>query len=130
VPCHDDLLSANFLHDGQRVRIVDWEYAGMGDRYFDLGNFAVNNELGEDEADLLLSEYFGEPPTDRRRATLALFRYMSDFREAMWGAVQAAVSEIDFDFADYSRKHFARLTAAADDPRFEVRLREARGAGP
>ena len=51
VPCHDDLLSANFLHDGQRVRIVDWEYAGMGDRYFDLGNFAVNNELGEDEAD-------------------------------------------------------------------------------
>ena len=130
VPCHDDLLSANFLHDGQRVRIVDWEYAGMGDRYFDLGNFAVNNELGEDDADLLLSEYFGEPPTDRRRATLALFRYMSDFREAMWGAVQAAVSEIDFDFADYSRKHFARLTAAAGDPRFEVRLREARGAGP
>ena len=45
VPCHNDLLAANFLHDGERLWIVDWEYAGMGDRYFDLGNFAVNNEL-------------------------------------------------------------------------------------
>jgi thiamine kinase-like enzyme len=130
VPCHDDLLSANLLHDGRHVKIVDWEYAGMGDRYFDLGNFAVNNELGESEEDMLLSEYFGEPATDRRRATLALFRFMSDFREAMWGVVQSAVSEIDFDFTEYARMHFARLTAAAADPRFEVRLREARGAGP
>ena len=48
VPCHNDLLAANFLHDGTRIRIVDWEYAGMGDRYFDLGNFAVNNGLDEE----------------------------------------------------------------------------------
>ena len=47
--CHNDLLTANFLHDGERVQIIDWEYAGMGDRYFDLGNFAVNNELVEDD---------------------------------------------------------------------------------
>ena len=45
VPCHNDLLTANLLHDGARVRIVDWEYAGMGDRYFDLGNLSINNEL-------------------------------------------------------------------------------------
>ena len=49
MPCHNDLLTANFIHDGERVRIVDWEYAGMGDRYFDLGNLSVNN--GFDEAD-------------------------------------------------------------------------------
>ena len=53
VPCHNDLLSANFLHDGKQIRIVDWEYAGMGDRYFDLGNFAVNNELGADDEEAL-----------------------------------------------------------------------------
>jgi thiamine kinase-like enzyme len=130
VPCHDDLLPANFLYDGERVRIVDWEYAGMGDRYFDLGNFAVNNELDEQGEELLLSEYFGEPADDRRSATLALFRYMSDFREAMWGVVQSAVSELDFDFDEYARKHFERLASAAADPRFATRLEEARAGGP
>ena len=130
VPCHDDLLSANFLHDGESVRIVDWEYAGMGDRYFDLGNFAVNNDLADDDENALLGAYFGEPATDRRRATLSLFRYMSDFREAMWGVLQTAVSEIDFDFEDYARRHFARLTESGSDPRFEARLEEARAGGP
>ena len=47
VPCHNDLLAANFIHDGERLRIVDWEYAGMGDRYFDLGNLSVNNGFNE-----------------------------------------------------------------------------------
>lgn len=47
VPCHNDLLAANFIRSPRGIRIVDWEYAGMGDRYFDLGNFAVNNELDE-----------------------------------------------------------------------------------
>ena len=129
VPCHDDLLSANFLHDGERIRIVDWEYAGMGDRYFDLGNFAVNNELDDDEAEVLLGEYFGEPPDARRRATLWLFRYMSDFREAMWGVVQTSVSELDFDFDGYAKKHFDRLAAAASHPRVATRLEEARAGG-
>ena len=61
----------------------------MGDRWFDLGNFAVNNELDDDQEAQLLEAYFGEPPDERRRATLKLFRFMSDFREAMWGVVQA-----------------------------------------
>ena len=99
VACHNDLLAANFLHDGERVQIVDWEYAGMGDRYFDLANFAVNNELVEDDAERLLDAYFGEPADDRRRASLNLFRFMSDFREAMWGVVQTGRLELDFDFA-------------------------------
>ena len=105
--CHNDLLAANFIRGEPTARrrgqlwIVDWEYAGMGDRYFDLANFAVNNELGEAAEEALLAAYFGEPPTARRLATLRLMRFMSDFREAMWGVVQAAVSELDFDFADY-----------------------------
>jgi thiamine kinase-like enzyme len=125
-PCHNDLLSANFLHDGREIVIVDWEYAGMGDRFFDLGNFAVNNELGDVDEDRLLEAYFGEPATPRRRAAVKLFRFMSDFREAMWGVVQTSVSELDFDFQGYAAKHFERLARTSSDPRFESWLAEAR----
>jgi thiamine kinase-like enzyme len=127
VPCHNDLLAANFLHDGTRVRLVDWEYAGMGDRYFDLGNFAVNNEFDEALEAQLLEAYFSEPAPPRRRAALRLMRFMSDFREAMWGVVQGTVSDLDFDFAEYADKHFVRLRETAADPRFADWLRDARG---
>jgi len=128
VPSHNDLLTANFLRDsGGPIQLIDWEYAGMGDRWFDLGNFAVNNELEDEHEEQLLEAYFGEPPDDRRRATLKLFRFMSDFREAMWGVVQAGVSELDFDFRDYAQKHFDRLERARSDPRFEEWIEAARG---
>jgi thiamine kinase-like enzyme len=124
-PNHNDLLAANFLQAADNVVIVDWEYAGMGDPFFDLGNFAVNNELSDDDEERLLEAYFREPATQRRRAALKLFRFMSDFREAMWGVVQTSVSELDFDFPDYANKHFTRLTETADDPRFRTWLEEA-----
>jgi thiamine kinase-like enzyme len=127
VPAHNDLLTANFLLDGDHVQLIDWEYAGMGDRWFDLGNFAVNNELDDEQEEQLLEAYFGEPPDDARRATLKLFRFMSDFREAMWGVVQAGVSELDFDFREYAHKHFERLEKARQDPRFEGWIEAARG---
>jgi thiamine kinase-like enzyme len=126
VPAHNDLLPANFLRDGDRMQLIDWEYAGMGDRWFDLGNFAVNNELEDDQEDQLLEAYFGEAPDDRKRATLKLFRFMSDFREGMWGVVQAGVSELDFDFRDYAQKHFDRLEKARTDARFKGWIEEAR----
>ena len=127
VPAHNDLLPANFLRGGDRMQLIDWEYAGMGDRWFDLGNFAVNNELDDDQEAQLLEAYFGERPDGRRRATLKLFRFMSDFREGMWGVVQAGVSELDFDFRDYAQKHFDRLEKARSDPRFEGWIEAARG---
>jgi thiamine kinase-like enzyme len=130
VPCHNDLLTANFLHDGERLVIVDWEYAGMGDPFFDLGNFAANNELGDAEEERLLGAYFGEPATPRRRAALKLFRFMSDFREAMWGVVQTSVSEIDFDFRAYADKHFRRVAETSGDARFKSWLKEAGGRSP
>jgi thiamine kinase-like enzyme len=130
VPCHNDLLAANFLYDGQRLVIVDWEYAGMGDPFFDLGNFAVNNELEDADEERLLAAYFGEPATPRRRAALKLFRCMSDFREAMWGLVQTNVSELDFDFRGYADKHFRRLAGAIADERFKGWLKEAGGRSP
>ena len=126
VPAHNDLLTANFLVDGDGLKLIDWEYAGMGDRWFDLGNFAVNNELDDDQEAQLLEAYFGEPPDDRRRATLKLFRFMSDFREGMWGVVQTGVSELDFDFKEYAQKHFDRLERTRNDPRFEDWIEAAR----
>jgi thiamine kinase-like enzyme len=126
-PNHNDLLAANFLQTPDKVVIVDWEYAGMGDPFFDLGNFAVNNELDDADADRLLEAYFREPATPRRQAALNLFRFMSDFREAMWGVVQTSVSELDFDFPGYADKHFARLTETGGDPRFRTWLKEAGG---
>ena len=119
VPCHNDLLTANFVRDGGRVCIVDWEYAGMNDRYFDLGNLSVNNGFGPDEDRALLELYFGEPATERRSAALALMRLVSDMREAMWGAVQQGRSTLDFDYAAYANEHFDRLERAAADPRVE-----------
>jgi thiamine kinase-like enzyme len=107
-PCHNDLLNANFIRSPQGIRIVDWEYAGMGDRFFDLANFAVNHDLTADDEVLLLDAYFGER-RDGDRAHLRLMRFMSDFREAMWGVVQQGISELDFDFVGYSRRHFERL---------------------
>ena len=111
VPCHNDLLNANFLDDGV-VRIVDWEYAGMGDRFFDLANFSVNHEFSVDDDRRFLAAYFGAAH-DGDLASLRLMRYMSDFREAMWGVLQSGISDLDFDFNGYAAKHFARMDATA-----------------
>jgi thiamine kinase-like enzyme len=124
VSCHNDLLPANLLLNSS-VLIVDWEYAGMGDRYFDLANLAVNNELAPEDEARLLEAYFGEPATPRRQAQLALMRLMSDFREAMWGVVQMTLSDLDVDFAAYADEHFGRLLAAAGTPAHGQQLREA-----
>jgi thiamine kinase-like enzyme len=137
-PCHNDLLASNIIrarahvegergaggHDGELL-IVDWEYAGMGDPCFDLGNLSVNNDFDEATDERLLGAYYGEPPTDARRATLALMRILSDAREAAWGVVQAEVSELDFDFDRYARTHFERLHAAAEQPQLEEWLAAA-----
>jgi thiamine kinase-like enzyme len=124
-PCHNDLLNANFIANGDRLWIVDWEYAGMGDPFFDLANFAVNNGLDE-SGDGTLLEAYGRPD-ERALAHLTLMRFMSDFREAMWGAVQEAVSALDVDFAAYAREHFERLDAAARSSRFRAALDAVRG---
>jgi thiamine kinase-like enzyme len=127
-PCHNDLLNANFIDDGERIRIVDWEYAGMGDPFFDLGNFSINHELTPDEDAMLLREYDGEDVRTERLARLALMRVVSDFREAMWGVLQQGISTLDVDFTAYAGEHFERLLANASTPAFEGALRDAAAA--
>jgi thiamine kinase-like enzyme len=101
----------------------------MGNRWFDLGNFAVNNELGPAEEEAFVTAYLDAPPAPADLAALRLMRLMSDFREAMWGVVQVAISDLDFDFAGYATKHFDRLLAAIDGDGFETLLEDAHAAG-
>jgi len=122
-PCHNDLLTANFMHDGSRLRILDWEYAGQGDPLFDLANLASNNGFDESDEERLLLAYFGN--TDQL-AALRLMRLMAAFWEAMWAVVQQAVSELDFDFGAYAAEHLGRVRERLADPRFETWLDEAR----
>jgi len=126
-PCHNDLLNANFIDDGTRIRIVDWEYAGMGDPFFDLGNFSINHELDPDEDRALLEAYDLGPARPDRLARILLMRVVSDFREAMWGVLQQGISTLDVDFVAYAGDHFDRLLAGASTRRFERALREAAG---
>ena len=112
----NDLLLANWLDDGERLWIIDWEYAGMGDPFFDLGNFAVHLQLSGKEEDVLLSAYLGQVPP-RAVARLKLMKIISDLREAMWAMVQVTISTLDYDFVAYARKHFDRYETQLQDPR-------------
>jgi thiamine kinase-like enzyme len=127
LPCHNDLLESNFLLRDDHVWVVDHEYAGMGDPFFDLGNLSINNSLSDDAQERLLALYFGEP-TEAHRARLKLMRIMSDFREAMWGVVQQGLSMLDIDYVEYATKHFDRLSTTMADPRFDDWLDAARGS--
>jgi thiamine kinase-like enzyme len=125
-PCHNDLLNANFLVVDGRVVIVDYEYAGMGDPFFDLGNFSINNGISEQAQERLLGLYFGAV-RPAARARLKLMRILSDFREARWGVVQQGISTLDFDYAGYADQHFERCLLSSSDERFEAWLEDAMG---
>lgn len=111
-PCHNDLLPANLIDDGMRIRIIDWEYAGMGNRFFDLGNFAENHDLSAEQECDFLRAYFGrEEPSALRR--LRAMRKVSALREATWGFAQAGISRLDFDFFRYAEQHLQRFFRVA-----------------
>lgn len=121
-PCHNDLLNGNFIDDGTRIRILDWEYAGMGDLFFDLGNFAVQHDFNDEQDEMLLRAYFGSP-TDPQRAHQKLMKIMSDLREAMWSQVQLGVSKLDFDYAGYGQKYFERFESSTSSSEYADWLR-------
>ena len=123
--CHNDLLASNFIDDGHNIWIVDWEYAGMGDMFFDLGNFAVNQSLDDEQCELLLRYYFGEVrPADL--AHLHLMRLASDLRESFWGFLQLGISELDFDYREYAHSHLDRFLRNVNTFRFPQWLEEVR----
>ena len=118
VPCHNDLLAENYLDDGQRLWIVDYEYSGNNDPTFELGNTC--QEQGWDEPRILelCAAYFGEA-TDALLARMRLQMIMSDVGWTLWAAIQAAISTIEFDFFGWADDRWARAQAALDGPDFE-----------
>jgi thiamine kinase-like enzyme len=112
--CHNDLLPANFIDEGAVLRLIDWEYAGRGDRFFDLGNLAVNHQLTDAEEQWLLEGYYGEVRPEHLRR-LRLMRLASDMREGMWGFLQAGISTLHTPafYLGYGEKHVRRFLEAA-----------------
>jgi thiamine kinase-like enzyme len=124
VPCHNDLNTANWIADGEQMWLLDWEYAGMNERCFDLGALAANNEMDADTEEALLHAYFGTV-TPRHRARLALMKVVSDFREAMWGVVQQGISVLEVDYTLYVDNHFDRLLRNASRADYRQLLADA-----
>src|SRR5262249_43444511 len=111
--CHNDLLTSNLIDDGRKIWVLDWEYAGTGDLFFDLGNLAANSLFNQELEKLLLQYYFAKVrPADLRR--LHLMRLVSDMREAMWGFLQIGISKLDFDYQAYACRHLKRFLRGAE----------------
>ena len=127
-PCHNDLLNLNWLDeevagDIGEIRLLDWEYAGMGDIFFDLGNFSHHHRLNEEQVDIFLYEYFGEV-TDKQYARLRLMWPMSELHEAMWGTTQTGISKLEEDFQGYADLWFGRFRQHVTDFRWEDWLKD------
>ena len=112
VPCHNDLLPGNVLFADDRTWLLDFEYAGMNDRFFDLANLSINCGLDAVADERLLGLYFGEV-TEAQRRKLAAMKVMSELREGMWAVVQQAISTLDTDFVTYADERLASALALA-----------------
>ncbi|MGE3528368.1 MAG: phosphotransferase [Methyloceanibacter sp.] len=109
---HNDLLAANFIDDGKRLWLVDWEYAGFNSPLFDLGGLASNSELPREQAERALALYFGKPVDDDLRRRAAAMTAASLLRETMWSMVSEIHSTVDFDYGAYTAENLRRFEAA------------------
>jgi thiamine kinase-like enzyme len=128
VPCHNDLLCENFIDDGEALRIVDYELSGNNDPCFDLGNTAQEAEFDQDLRAALATAYFGPQNTQefaRQLARMNLFALMSDVGWTLWGAIQARISTVEFDFPGYYTGRWERALEVLRSERFGHWLEEA-----
>ena len=109
---HNDLLAANFIDDGKRLWLLDWDYAGYNSALFDLANLSSNSELSAEQEDWILETYFQQPVTDRLRHRLAAMKCISLLRESLWSIVSEIHSTLDFDYVDYTQKNLTRFDNA------------------
>lgn len=112
---HNDLLAGNFLDDGARLWLIDFDYAGFNSPLFDLGGLASNNGLDGGQENWLLETYFERPVTDDLRHRYSAMKCASLLRETMWSMVSEITSDIDFDYAAYTEENLIRFRAAFDD---------------
>jgi len=110
---HNDWLAANVLDDGERLWLIDWDYAGLNSPLFDLANLSSNNGFDETRDAALLAGYFGAVPTAATMRAFAAMKCASLLRETLWGGYSELHSAIDFDYAHYTRDYLQRLDQAA-----------------
>ena len=112
--CHNDVLAANILDDGDRLWLVDWEYGGMGNPLFDLAGVCGNCGLEREEEVLLLSAYFGREDAAVARE-VRILKAVSLLRETLWAVIQTVASDIDFDYVSYAAALFEAYSRARQD---------------
>ena len=106
---HNDLLAANFIDDGKRLWLLDWDYAGYNSALFDLANLSSNNALSSQQEDWILETYYQQPVTDRLRRRFAAMKCVSLLRETLWSIISEIHSTLDFDYVGYTGKNLVRL---------------------
>lgn len=111
---HNDLLAANFIHDGSRLWLLDWDYAGYNTALFDLANLSSNNDLSLEQEEDLLETYYQRRVTDKLRRRFAAMKCVSLLRETLWSIVSEIHSTLDFDYVRYTGKNLSRLEKAYD----------------
>ncbi|MEX0810219.1 MAG: phosphotransferase [Dongiaceae bacterium] len=109
---HNDLLPGNFIDDGDRLWLIDWDYGGFNSPLFDLGGLASNNGLSPDQEEWLLENYFDRPVTDELRVRYHAMKCASLLRESMWSMVQETHSTLDFDYVAYTAENMRRFERA------------------
>ena len=107
VPCNNDLLAANFIDDGEDVRIIDYEYSGNNDACFELGNIWSECHLSDDGLERLLLAYYGRPLRNKN-ARARLLGLMGQYGWTLWGSIQDATSSLDFDFWAWAMEKYER----------------------
>ena len=123
-PCHNDLLCENFIDDGTVLRIVDYELSGNNDPCFDLGNTAQEAGFDQDLRAALCDAYFGRRDP-RQLARMNLFALMSDVGWTLWGAIQARISAVDFDFTEYYTGRWERALEVLRSDRIDLWMDQA-----
>lgn len=112
---HNDLLAANFLDDGKRLWLIDWDYAGFNTPFFDLGGLASNNEFSETQEEAMLEAYFEASISDDLRRRYQAMKCASLLRETMWSMVSEIHSDIEFDYSSYTAENLRRFESAWHD---------------
>lgn len=124
VPCNNDLLAANFIDDGVRLWIIDYEYGGNGDPCFELGNLWAESDLPAEHLDLLVDTYLGTH-LHHYVARARLLALMARYGWTLWAVIQDVVSPIDFDFRSWGLAKYDRALAEFDGPDLDRVLDEA-----
>lgn len=122
VPCNNDLLAENYIDDGELLRLIDYEYSGNNDPTFELGNTCQELQYDEAQIQQLCEAYFGEL-SEAMLSRMKLNMIMSDVGWALWAAIQAKISTIDYDFWGWAIERWGRAEEKMDSPEFEHWLR-------